>query len=154
MLDLPAADVGVVALAAGLSVASISEHVDLAGEGATLEGRDLGVRIEDDRYTFYAFDPDRQTWQALPEELRERVLPEGIRLDLVLEGRPVTLTSDEKKDDDDKSDNELGPVPQVLVLSSGELTPFTLTMESEYANYHYEITGQPFGGTDVKLERQ
>jgi general secretion pathway protein H len=126
--------------------------IDLAGEEATLQGRDLGVRIEDDRYTFYAFDPDKQAWEAMPEELRERVLPEGITFDLVLEGRPVTLTSDEK-DDDDKRDSELGPVPQVLVLSSGELTPFQLTMESEHADYRYEITGQPFGGTDVKLER-
>jgi len=127
--------------------------VDLAGEEAMLEGRDLGVRIENDRYTFYAFDPDKQTWQAMPEELRERVLPEGIRFDLVLEGRPVTLTSSEDEDKKEDSDGELGPVPQVLVLSSGELTPFQLTMESDYADYHYEITGQPFGGTDVKLER-
>ena len=74
--------------------------IDLAGEEATLQGRDLGVRIEDDRYAFYAFDSDRQTWQALPEELRERVLPEGITFDLVLEGRPVTLTSTAKDDDD------------------------------------------------------
>ena len=127
--------------------------VDLAGEEAMLEGRDLGVRIEDDRYTFYAFDPDKQTWQAMPEELRERVLPEGIRFDLVLEGRPVTLTSPEDEDKKEDSDGGLGPVPQVLVLSSGELTPFQLTMESAYVDYHYEITGQPFGGTDVKLER-
>jgi general secretion pathway protein H len=126
--------------------------IDLAGEEAMLEGRDLGVRIEDDRYTFYAFDPDRQTWQAMAEELRERVLPEGIRFDLVLEGRPVTLMSAEETDEKE-DDNQLGPVPQVLVLSSGELTPFELTMKSDYADYHYEITGQPFGGTDVKLER-
>jgi general secretion pathway protein H len=137
--------------------------VDLAGDEATLEGRDLGLHIDDDRYTFYAFDPDQQAWQTLPEELRERVLPEGIRLVLVLEGRPVTLKSDAAKDDKDKGKDkdkdtsdtnaDLGPVPQILVLSSGELTPFQLTMASDNVDYHYEITGQPFGGTDVKLEK-
>jgi len=131
--------------------------VDLAGEEATLQGRDLGLHIDDDRYTFYVFDPDQQTWQTLPEELRERVLPEGIRLLLVLEGRPVTLKSDAAKDDDNKDTSDtnadLGPVPQILVLSSGELTPFQLTMESDNVDYHYEITGQPFGGTEVKLEK-
>src|SRR5262245_29015914 len=65
--------------------------VDLAGDEATLQGRDLGLHIDDDRYSFYVFDTDRQTWQALPEELRERVLPAGITLVLSLEGRPVTL---------------------------------------------------------------
>jgi len=131
--------------------------VDLAGEEATLQGRDLGLHIDDDRYTFYVFDADQQTWQTLPEELRERVLPEGIRLVLVLEGRAVTLKSDAAKDDDDKDTSDtnadLGPVPQILVLSSGELTPFQLTMESDNVDYHYEITGQPFGGTEVKLEK-
>ena len=131
--------------------------VDLAGEEATLQGRDLGLHIDDDRYTFYVFDQDQQTWQTLPEELRERVLPEGIRLVLVLEGRAVTLKSDAAKDDDDKDTSDtnadLGPVPQILVLSSGELTPFQLTMESDNVDYHYEITGQPFGGTEVKLEK-
>jgi len=129
--------------------------VDLAGEEATLQGRDLGLHIDDDRYSFYAFDPDRQTWQALPEELRERVLPEGVTLVLVLEGRPVTLKTDteDKEDDTGDSNADLGPVPQVLVLSSGELTPFQLTMESQYVDYHYEITGLPFGGTEVKLEK-
>ena len=91
--------------------------------------------------------------------MRERVLPEGIRLVLVLEGRPVTLKSDAAKDDKDKDKDtsdtnaDLGPVPQILVLSSGELTPFQLTMASDNVDYHYEITGQPFGGTDVKLEK-
>jgi general secretion pathway protein H len=128
--------------------------IDLAGEEAILEGRDLGVHIDDDRYTFYAFDPDRQAWLQMPEELRERVLPAGITLELELEGRPVTLTSTEPpKEEDADGDAELVPPPQVLVLSSGELTPFHLTMESEHADYRYEITGQPFGGTDVKLER-
>lgn len=126
--------------------------IDLAGEEATLQGRDLGLHIDNDRYAFYAFDPDKQSWQALPEELRERQLPEGIKLDLQLEGRPVTLKSTQKKDDDD-TNADLGPVPQVLVLSSGELTPFQLTMESDFAKYHYEITSKPFGGTDVKLEQ-
>src|SRR5262245_25916773 len=131
--------------------------LDLAGEEATLQGRDLGLHIDDDRYSFYAFDPDKQTWQALPEELRERVLPQGMRLMLKLEGQQVTLKTDAAKADSDKDTSDtnadLGPVPQVLVLSSGELTPFQLTMESDYVDYHYEIAGQPFGGTDVKLER-
>jgi general secretion pathway protein H len=129
--------------------------VDLAGEEATLQGRDLGLHIDDDRYSFYVFDADRQTWQALPEELRERILPEGITLVLVLEGRPVTLKVDTEDKEDDTSDTnaDLGPVPQVLVLSSGELTPFQITMESQNVDYHYEITGLPFGGTEVKLEQ-
>jgi general secretion pathway protein H len=131
--------------------------LDLAGDEATLEGRDYGVLINDDRYGFYVYEPDRQVWTPLTEELRERELPEGIRLELVLEGRPVTLAAQDVKHEDGGDDvgagntTDLGPVPQVLVLSSGELTPFTLKMASDYAEYHYEITGRPLGGTDVKL---
>jgi general secretion pathway protein H len=124
--------------------------IELAGEDAILEGRDLGLRIDDDRYAFYAFDHDLQAWQALPEELRERLLPEGITLDLVLEGRPVTLEPAEAGGE--AGGAEPSPVPQVLILSSGESTPFQLTMESAFVDYDYLITGLPFGGTEVELE--
>jgi general secretion pathway protein H len=135
-------------------LARFTALVDLASDEAILEGRDLGVRIENDRYAFYAFDYDRQAWLPLPEELRERQLPEGIRFELELEGRPVTLESAAAEEDGAESEPQTaaGPVPQILILSSGELTPFKLTMDSEFVDYEYLITGLPFGGTEVKLE--
>lgn len=126
--------------------------IELAGEEAVLQGRDLGVYIDRSRYSFHAFDPDSQTWQPLPEELRERELPEGITFDLVLEGRPVTLGFDGEEGEDEEQPQPGGRVPQVLILSSGELTPFTLTIESEFVDYQYLVTGLPYGGTEVKLE--
>jgi general secretion pathway protein H len=128
--------------------------IDLAGEEAVLQGRDLGVYIDESRYSFHAFNPDTRSWQPLLEELRERELPEGISFDLVLEGRPVTLGFDgEGEEEESEPEENLGPVPQVLLLSSGELTPFTLTIDSEFADYDYLVTGLPYGGTEVKLEK-
>ena len=118
--------------------------MDLAGEEALMQGRDIGLRIEPNSYNFYALDPDTGTWYALGDEgvFRSRTLPEGVRIELHMEGQEVTI-GEEQED---------LPAPQVLILSSGELTPFELEMESEHADFRYRVVGLPFGGTEVTLE--
>jgi general secretion pathway protein H len=65
------------------------------------------------------------------ELLRPRPLEEGMEFELFLEGRPVSL-AEEAADtdvDEDSGDRERqGYLPHVLILSSGEVTPFQLRL--------------------------
>lgn len=120
--------------------------LDLATEEALLQGRDMGLRIENDSYRFFVYDPDTLGWMDLQTDtvFRERQLPEGAAMDLVIESRDVVL--EEQEDEDEQLQ------PQIFILASGEATPFELTMEAEHVEYRYVITGLPFGGTEIERE--
>jgi general secretion pathway protein H len=92
--------------------------LELASEEAVLQGRELGLELFAAGYRFHAWVPDDDDWRALDEDrhLGPRQLPEGMDLALLLEGRDVTLALEAAADGR----------PQIMLLSSGELTPFAL----------------------------
>jgi general secretion pathway protein H len=75
-------------------------------------------------YAFYELN-DMQQWLPLEEDklFRVRELPEGMRMQLTLEGIDIVMSVVNQ----DK--------PQVFILSSGETSPFILqmTLDGEYA---------------------
>lgn len=98
--------------------------LNYAREQAELQTRDYGVIFQDDAYQFVAFDVRRGTWRVVFEDdaLRQRRLPEGLTLRLVVDGRAVVLTR--PKDATDKT-------PQVMSFASGDLTSCEITLERE-----------------------
>ncbi len=89
--------------------------IRLAGEEAVLQGRELALEFDRDRYQFLELGSDG--WQPLAGDqmLRERPLPETVELELVLEGAETDF-GDKKN------------LPRIFILSSGELTPFKMTL--------------------------
>ncbi len=98
--------------------------LNYAREQAEMQTRDYGVLFQDDGYQFVAFDVRRGVWRVVFEDdaLRQRHLPDGLTLRLVVEGRNVVLTR--PKDASDKT-------PQVMLFASGELTSCEITLERE-----------------------
>lgn len=95
----------------------------MAREQALLEAREFGVEISAAGYEFVAFDPATGTWASVTARpLQARTLPEGLTLALEVEDSAISLG--------DPADDESGEqkVPPVLLLSSGETTPFELTI--------------------------
>ncbi len=90
--------------------------LELAGEEATLQAREYGIEFHRGGYLFHAYEPDVGEWLSLADDrlLRARALPQGAQLELRVEGRDASLP-------DGPRDT---PRPQVLLLSSGEITPF------------------------------
>jgi len=90
--------------------------LELASEEATLQAREYAVEFRAEGYAFHVFDPDTGEWHRLADDrlLRPRTLPEGTELTLSVEGRPVRLPEA----------RAATPRPQVMLLSSGEITPF------------------------------
>lgn len=96
----------------------------LAREEAILQSRELGMEFWENGYAFYELN-DMQQWLPLEEDklFRVRELPEGMRMQLTLEGIDIVMSVVNQ----DK--------PQVFILSSGETSPFILqmTLDGEYA---------------------
>lgn len=101
-------------------------------EEAVLDNREYGLRLERGRYQVLRFDEATATWVARSEHL----LPEWAQLSFELEGEPLRLSGPggsrevAKQDkDDDEEEKAAAPQPQLLILSSGELSPFRLHLE-------------------------
>ena len=88
---------------------------------AVLDNREYGVRFETHSYQVLRYEPLKARWEPLDDRIHE--LPDWVQLSIEVEDQSVGLPT--PKGDKDKS----GPKPpQLLILSSGELTPFTLRL--------------------------
>ena len=70
-------------------------------------------------------------------------LPDGIYFDLRMEDKAIELQTD----DDDDSDIDISP--QVLLLASGEATPFNLYVESDDTDIAYELVVDVLGDSEL-----
>lgn len=121
---------------------------DMASDYAVLNQKQLGLRIDDEKmtYEFVALD-DKQKWRPIGSQaifsLRE--LPEFVSIELILDDLPwqsqdslfdtevfdeSLSVSDEGVEIGNEEDIE-PPPPQILLLSSGEITPFELRLVYE-----------------------
>ena len=132
--------VGVLALAVTLSVGGSSQRqllreadrfqalIGQACEEAELSGREIGVVVGAGGYSFRMLGGTE--WRDFPADapLRARQWIDGLRVDLSSAGRHIDLlaTSD--------------AAPQLVCFSSGELTPFALTLELGDAS-RYRVSG-------------
>ncbi len=115
----------------------------LAGEESILRGVEFGIRVLPDGYRFEGYDGEK--WVPLEGDdiFRMRALPEGVDLQLFLEGLPVSLEESE------------GKAPQIVLFSSGERTPFELVVGPEFDGPRYKLVAPPLGELTVSgpLER-
>lgn len=88
---------------------------------AVLDNREYGVRFEAHSYQVLRYDPLKSRWQPLEDKVHE--LPDWVQLSIEVEDQSVSLPT--PKGDKDKASRK---PPQLLILSSGELTPFTLRL--------------------------
>lgn len=95
--------------------------LELAAESAVIQGRELGLVLDGEGYRFARLEAGE--WMAFGAEgdrvFRPHELPDDIRMEWVTDGLPGER---EPGGDDD------APVPNVMLLSSGEATPFRLAL--------------------------
>ena len=116
--------------------------LQLAVDQAVIGNRELGFVIEDDGYHFLELD-DEEQWQLIDttrsRRFDSRVLSEGVYSRIQVSGlyneepEDNRLLRDENLDEDsDESEENEAPQkplrPQILMLSSGEVTPFKLRL--------------------------
>lgn len=113
--------------------------LDLASDEAVMRSEQLAVRFTDDGYEFMLLQNGR--WMPVDDDrpLRPRKLPDDISLRLELEDTPPPSLVSEETD-----------LPQVYLLSSGEMTPFVVTLYSPGTERRYVIKGSLLGHLELE----
>jgi general secretion pathway protein H len=143
--------------------------VQLASDEAVMQGRELGMRFYPDGYEFATFqedfveyydidesdeteEQDRSEWNVLSNEdlLGQRSLPEGILLELEIDGRSIVLDRHDADDRDDENENsERDYQPQIRLFSSGDVSPFLVHLRRTFENKGVQIEFDAQGMVEV-----
>lgn len=115
-----------------------SEVFQFIADTAQLRQQEWGVVITAEQYAFVYYSADGWQWAQQPAVAKVYKLPEGITLSLELEGLPGTEQSllseldwEATNDREDEVAAETPPLPQIFLLSSGEISPFRLVFSIE-----------------------
>ncbi len=108
----------------GLRLAALMQ---LASEESILLSQELALQFESNEYYFLNLKKD--SWLEISNDpvFRRRKLPENMLVELSVEGSDVST--------DENS------VERIYFYSSGEASPFTLTLRTHDAEFSYQLTG-------------
>jgi general secretion pathway protein H len=104
-------------------------RIELARQRSLTRNREWGVYVEDAGYRFAEFDQVEGVWveqKARPFDQND--VPEFVKLSLDLEEYD-TLPFDENDE-----------LPQIIIFSSGEVTPFSIVLEPEWETLPWRVT--------------
>ena len=119
--------------------------LDLLHEEALMQSRDYGVMFTETGYRFYVFDYQELEW-VLPQTdrlLQQYQLRPQLAMSLVLDGRDVPLEPSFESQEIENAE------PQIMLLASGEVTPFTIEMERDGTGGRFELTAELDGKVTV-----
>lgn len=127
--------------------------LELAGDEAILRGEELAVNFTEDGYEFLVLQDN--SWQSPRDDglLKAYTLPADIELRLEVEDDlPDMNTLTGQEDEDSEEDEEERLTPQVFILSSGEMTPFAVTLMSLQSTYRYHLSVSLLGKVSWEFE--
>ncbi|MEH6357426.1 MAG: type II secretion system minor pseudopilin GspH [Pseudomonadales bacterium] len=129
--------------------------IQMAGDEALLQGSEYGLKLNQDSYQIVNFDESKSRWQADDNSaFRTYRLPESMTLSLASEGNNVSLEKIQRVDDsgDDKDTPDDPLKPTLLILSSGEMTPFEIHFQSTATPSSILLSSD--GLDDISLQTQ
>lgn len=135
----------------------LTSLIELAEEEAVMQGRELGLEFQRYGYRFVEYDPLENRWYELANDelLRPRRLEEGFELALELEGRAITLPAEaaalgrERDGDGNRRDRSGRYLPHLMISSSGDVTPFDLSIRRETDRAEVLVRMSPAGELEV-----
>ncbi len=144
LTSLAVLSVGVLGKDRGLD-AEGERYADVAAaalEQAELEGRDFGIHFAANRYEVLTYVTRRQRWESVADDRLYAVhdLPAGIAVQLEIEGRPIQFSEDKPG---------VERVPQVLLYSSGDVSPYRLSFGREGSADSWTVAGDADGTLKV-----
>ncbi|HEY3645858.1 MAG TPA: type II secretion system minor pseudopilin GspH [Gammaproteobacteria bacterium] len=139
----------------------MADLMGLAAEQAIMQGQEYGLRLETHGYSFYVYDGRR--WQPVKDDnlFYRRDLGDDVTLSLQLEGAPATLAPPPVTLQEAETVTSTAPaaatgeseeqkdVPQVLLLSSGELPPFEIDVTGTASKAVFKVKGSLADGICV-----
>jgi general secretion pathway protein H len=119
----------------------------LAEEQAMLQPSVLGLSLKENSFQFVAYqsssDEKKQAWVPLEDKLLgTHTIPSHFQVDVEVNGKPAS------------SDNESGTangMPQVVISTNGDITPFTIYVGKKGQKPRYVIRGDADGNVTSRL---
>lgn len=117
-------------------VQQLRMRLNAAQDDAFFQQRTLGVKFSNSGYEFLTFELDNRQWvrtEKAPMTATSFSLP--IKLELSLNGEPLTLNTPKTNDDevyrqDSEQPSSSGKIdPDIVLLSNGEMSAFSLRMK-------------------------
>lgn len=151
-----------------------AEQFESAANYGLLNNIELGLYINDNTYRFLGYDGVKWSEITTQDWLAEQTLPEGVTFTLTLDDLPIEepllfdssvfkVQNDEYLSfdaiaEEKNADKEKLLLPQVYILSGGDITPFSLTFAfsedvnryDELSEFAYRVTG--FYSTPLTIE--
>lgn len=139
----------------------LADLAGLAAEQAIMQGQEYGLRIEAHAYTLYSYDG--RAWQPVKDDslFYRRELGDEVSLSLQMDGAPATLAPPPATVQDLSAATTDAPatatgenqqsqnLPQVLLLSSGEMPAFEIDVTGTASGAVYKVKGSLAGGITV-----
>jgi len=126
--------------------------IEVARDDAMFQGRELGIEMLSTGYRFVEFDPYTNQWAVIPDDetLRHWNLPETVELELVLEDKRVQLDEEPKEIRyDPRTGASIGNyAPHLLIYSSGDMTPFEITLTRPFDTTTAILRGDLLGNLE------
>lgn len=110
--------------------------LNMARSDAVMDSTEFGFRLNKDGYEFLSFRDDAQRWQLAESPFHAREVDEDIRLTLRVDDKQLSLPGEN--------------LPKLLILSSGETTPFELTIESRSRDSEQTLATDGYGEIALK----
>jgi general secretion pathway protein H len=121
--------------------------IGVLAEEAVLDNQEYGLLLSREAYQVLRYDPLKQEWQALAGKPHQ--LPVWAELSVELEGAALDLPLPEG---DEPAKDAL--VPQLLLLSSGEISPFRLRLAERRADgMRLQLVSDGFQLPKVEIEQ-
>ena len=123
--------------------------ISLANEEALLNGRTIGILVEETGYSFFSFDSivvedgsRTRQWLSMAADdfFKPRTFRNELYAELYLDDREIVLV--------DPEDTE-SPRPQIIILASGEATPFEMRISREFSERYYTLIGKNNGTLEI-----
>lgn len=112
------------------------QALTLAEEKAMLQPSVLGLTIEKNAYQFSSYQPaegkNKANWLLADAN---HLIPHNVELSVDVEGKKISAD----QDDETKS------MPQIVISTNGDITPFTIYIGKKGNSPHYEIRGDSNG---------
>lgn len=103
--------------------------MQLASDEAVLAGNPLALQFDTDAYRFLTLRGKQ--WHPVENDnvLRERELPQGTRLEVVIEGQRIVAGNQQAS-------------ARIVFLASGEISPFELVLRTRDDRHRFRLRGE------------
>ena len=118
------------------SAQRMAVRVELARQRSLQRNREWGIFVREDAYTFVEYDPESQAWiEQAGRPFEQSDVPEFVELRLQTEGVGELPFSDAED------------TPQIIVFSSGEITPFTIFLLPDWDSFPWLVSSDGISRT-------